>query len=67
VRGLARVRAPFAAAFAAALLAAPAGGAPPPLLDQPAPPFELRGVDGATLSLASLRGKLIVLHFGASW
>jgi cytochrome oxidase Cu insertion factor (SCO1/SenC/PrrC family) len=56
-----------AAAVAAALLGAPADGAPPPLLEQPAPPFELRGVDGSTLSLADLRGKLVVLHFGASW
>jgi hypothetical protein len=60
-------RFPVAAAFAAALLAAPGEGSPPPLLDQPAPAFRLRGVDGATLSLGDLRGKLVVLHFGASW
>jgi len=58
---------PVAAALAAALLAAPTEGAPPSLFDQPAPPFKLRGVDGATLSLGDLRGKLVVLHFGASW
>ena len=65
MRGLARF--PVAGAFAAALLGAPAQGVPPPLLEQPAPPFELRGVDGSTLSLADLRGKFVVLHFGASW
>jgi cytochrome c biogenesis protein CcmG, thiol:disulfide interchange protein DsbE len=65
MRGLARF--PVAAVLAVVLLAAPAEGAPPPLIDQPAPPFLLRGVDGTTLSLADLRGKLIVLHFGASW
>jgi hypothetical protein len=58
---------PAAAALAAVLLAAPGEGAPPPLLDQPAPSFRLRGVDGATLSLGDLRGRFIVLHFGASW
>jgi hypothetical protein len=63
-----RGRARFpAAAIAAALLAAPGEGAPPPLLEKPAPPFALRGVDGKTLSLGDLRGKLVVLHFGASW
>ena len=57
-----------AAAFASALLAAPGEGAPPPpFLDQPAPAIRLRGLDGATLSLGELRGKLVVLHFGASW
>jgi cytochrome c biogenesis protein CcmG/thiol:disulfide interchange protein DsbE len=58
---------PVAAAFVAALLAAPGEGAPPPLLGQPAPPFRLRGVGGSTLSLADLRGKVVVLHVGASW
>jgi len=61
------LRFPVAAALAAALLAAPGEGAPPTLLEKSAPPFKLRGVDGATLSLGDLRGKLVVLHFGASW
>jgi cytochrome oxidase Cu insertion factor (SCO1/SenC/PrrC family) len=56
-----------AAALATALSPAPGQGAPPPLLEKPAPPFRLRGVDGATLSLGDLRGKVVVLHFGASW
>lgn len=38
-----------------------------PMLGQPAPPFRLKDLDGKTLSLADLRGKLVVLHFGASW
>jgi cytochrome c biogenesis protein CcmG/thiol:disulfide interchange protein DsbE len=63
---------PAAAVLAAVLLAAmllpaPGEAAPPPLLDQPAPAFRLRGIDGSTLSLENLRGKFIVLHFGASW
>jgi hypothetical protein len=65
MRGIASF--PVAAGFAAALLAAPGEGAPPPLLDQPAPPFRLRGVDGTPLSLGDLRGRFVVLHFGASW
>ena len=60
--------APFpAAVLAAALLTAPGEAAPPPLLGQPGPAFHLRSVEGFNLSLADLRGKIIVLHFGASW
>jgi hypothetical protein len=40
---------------------------PQPMLGQPAPAFELRDVRGGTVSLASLRGRFLVLHFGASW
>lgn len=65
MRGLARLL--VATALAAMVLAPAAEGAPPSLLDQPAPAFRLRGVDGTTLSLGDLRGKVIVLHFGASW
>ena len=32
-----------------------------------APAFELEGVDGARLSLESLRGKRVVIHFWATW
>jgi len=65
----AAARFPVAAtlAAAAAFLATAGEGAPPPLLDKPAPAFRLRGVDGATVPLGDLRGKVIVLHFGASW
>ncbi len=44
-----------------------AEGPPQPLLGKPAPLFELRDVHGETVSLASLRGRFVVLHFGASW
>mgnify|MGYP003143390265 CR=1 FL=1 len=32
-------------------------------VDQPAPPFDLTGTDGKTLSLADLNGKTVVLNF----
>ena len=55
----------------AALLAVPApAGAPPakhPMLGEAAPAFRLRDLAGRSLSLGDLRGKLVVLHFGASW
>ncbi|MGE0454602.1 MAG: TlpA family protein disulfide reductase [Vicinamibacteria bacterium] len=55
-------------AAAALLLAAPRVSAQaPPLLGQPAPPFRLADLEGRTLSLGDLRGRLVVLHFGASW
>ena len=39
-----------------------------PLVGQPAPPFELRPVGGgAAMSLASLRGKPVVVNFWATW
>ncbi len=39
-----------------------------PWFGKPAPPFDLARLDGTgKLSLASLRGKVVVLHFGASW
>jgi cytochrome c biogenesis protein CcmG/thiol:disulfide interchange protein DsbE len=38
-----------------------------PMIGEPAPAFQLDGVNGETLSLADLRGRFIVLHFGASW
>lgn len=53
--------------LAAAGVAAEGSPPPPPMLGQAAPPFELRDVRGGTVSLASLRGRFLVLHFGASW
>jgi cytochrome oxidase Cu insertion factor (SCO1/SenC/PrrC family) len=48
-------------------LAAAGGPVEQPMLGEPAPPFRLKDLEGRTLSLADLRGKLVVLHFGASW
>ena len=35
---------------------------PPPDVGQPAPPFAIKTIDGRTLSLATLRGKTLLLH-----
>jgi len=34
---------------------------------EPAVPFELEGLDGRTVSLQGLRGKVVALHFWATW
>ncbi len=36
-------------------------------VDEPAPNFTLTTLDGATVSLAALRGKVVVLDFWATW
>jgi hypothetical protein len=56
-------------AMAAGRLLAQGGSeaAPQPMIGAAAPAFELRTVAGDTLSLADLKGKFVVLHFGASW
>ncbi len=47
---------------------APAPGAPgQPMLGEPAPLFRLNDLKGKIVSLEALRGRIIVLHFGASW
>ncbi len=46
---------------------AAACGAPPPQKLGVAPPFELRDLSGGTLSLAALKGKVVVLDFWATW
>jgi hypothetical protein len=43
------------------------GAETPSLLGQPAPSFRLEDVGGRTLSLDDLRGRFVVVHFGASW
>jgi len=40
---------------------------PSPLLDRPAAAFTLTTFDGSPLSLESLRGKVVMLNFWASW
>jgi cytochrome c biogenesis protein CcmG/thiol:disulfide interchange protein DsbE len=40
---------------------------PSPLVAKPAPAFKLATLDGPELSLASLKGKPVVVNFWASW
>jgi peroxiredoxin/outer membrane lipoprotein-sorting protein len=42
-------------------------GTPSPLVGKPAPPFTLKGVKGSTVSLASYKGKVVLLDFWATW
>ncbi|HSG98454.1 MAG TPA: hypothetical protein VLB27_00295 [candidate division Zixibacteria bacterium] len=55
--------------FAAILIAGFAAPAlaQQPMLGEPAPPIKLPTVRGDSLDLNSLRGKYIIMHFGASW
>lgn len=41
--------------------------AAPPQVGDPAPTFSLKTIDGKVLALEDLRGKLVVLHFAATW
>lgn len=56
----------FLSLLALPLLAVACGAAPPQKLGV-APPFELRDLGGGTLSLAALKGKVVVLDFWAIW
>jgi cytochrome c biogenesis protein CcmG/thiol:disulfide interchange protein DsbE len=40
---------------------------PSPLVGKPAAPFSLTAFDGTELSLAALRGRVVVMNFWASW
>lgn len=44
-----------------------AGGDPDRLVGKPAPAFELADLDGKSVSLQSLQGKVVVLDFWATW
>lgn len=60
---------PFRAVIAAALLTVTAASAPPPtsIVGQRAPDFEVTLIDGSKVTLASLRGQVVVLNFWATW
>jgi cytochrome c biogenesis protein CcmG/thiol:disulfide interchange protein DsbE len=52
------------------LIANPAGGAPQyvtPLQGKPAPPFTLEDLGGEKRSLASYKGKAVLINFWATW
>jgi cytochrome c biogenesis protein CcmG/thiol:disulfide interchange protein DsbE len=60
-------RAISAATAALVWMAAPAAAAPKAVIGAPAPSFELTLVDGGKISLADLKGQVVVLNFWATW
>ena len=55
------------AAAAAGWLAAAAHAGAPPVAGMPAPALVARAFDGQPIDLESMRGKVVVLNFWASW
>jgi cytochrome c biogenesis protein CcmG, thiol:disulfide interchange protein DsbE len=64
IKQLLRIAAPLAAA--SLLIVSPAA-ARKPAVGSPAPDFELTLVDGSKVSLADLKGEVVVLNFWATW
>ena len=54
-------------AAAALAIAAPPAAAKAPVVGQPAPDFQVKLMDGTTVSLADLKGQVVVLNFWATW
>jgi cytochrome c biogenesis protein CcmG, thiol:disulfide interchange protein DsbE len=50
-----------------ALGAAATMGAAKPQLGEPAPPLEMTMIDGTKVTLAQLRGQVVVINFWATW
>ncbi|PWT89415.1 MAG: hypothetical protein C5B54_08955 [Acidobacteria bacterium] len=38
-----------------------------PMIGTAAPLYKIQSLDGKLVSLSDLRGKVVVLHFGAGW
>jgi thiol-disulfide isomerase/thioredoxin len=49
------------------LVAAASVGAKGPVVGQPAPDFQVKLMDGSKVSLADLKGQVVVLNFWATW
>lgn len=65
--GLCRMGATGIALALAGANAPALGTTPAPVIDAPAPDFELTLVDGSKVSLADLKGQVVVLNFWATW
>ncbi len=64
-----KLRKVFAIAFAigTVITAIGSGEMKQPWIGEPAPLFNLSALDSNSVSLAHLRGKVVVLHFGTGW